>query len=120
LLVLGVEMAGSASTGGAPAHDFVLQRHARQSARLAELLIEASACGELGAMQTAEVSVRLTVMNGLETHWLIEPGLDVDSLLNDYLDALVMRWPASRTPAGSPDRDIARSIEPGVTAFARR
>ena len=101
-----------ASTEGHPAHDFVVDRQIRQTKRVTELLIRASTSGELAPMRTFEAGrearLIVTIMNGLETQWLIEPTLDMAALLGEYLETVVVRWsPIGESSVSAPDVDGA-------------
>lgn len=88
-----------ASSGGHPARDFVVERQARQLARLSTALIEASSTGEISQLTQpdaeSEARLILALLQGLELQWFIEPAMDVPALLDSYLKTTGRHWPAT-------------------------
>ena len=82
-----------------PARDFVAKRHARQTAALSELLVDASILGEIDELSPAraqsEACVIVALLHGLELQGLLDPAADVPALLDVYLNAALRRGSSS-------------------------
>jgi AcrR family transcriptional regulator len=78
-----------------PARAFIAERHARQIALLADLLVDASRLGETMELSPAraesEACVILALLQGLELQCHLDPAANTLALLDRYLDTALRR-----------------------------
>jgi AcrR family transcriptional regulator len=94
LVQLYAELSTEASHHDHAAHDFFRQRYAALRVQLGEALAAAQARGELSRSLDAEsvATILLATADGLQTQWMLEPGLDMAEQL-EHLWAALRRVP---------------------------
>jgi len=79
-----------------PAHQFLIERHARAIADMRSQLISAIELNEIPAMSTQmldyESSAFCAMVDGLEIQWLLDPAFDLVGFVTTSIEQAIERW----------------------------
>lgn len=93
-------LSAEATAPAHPAHEYFVSRYESVTDRLQAEIEAASRAEEIGAVTGAEArheARRLSaMMDGLQLQWLLNRTFDVVGVFDDYLDAVIARWTASK------------------------
>ena len=106
-------MTAEASSPVHPARGFIQRRYAHTFGEFAKLLRAARERGEIGMAEddiAYEARIMMAAMDGLELQWLIDPGVDLTSLYDHWLE--------HRANAARPPADPSRSAPAAGSAAA--
>lgn len=93
LVQLYIEFSAEASIGHHPAHGYFSERYAWARELLSEAIRNAQAAGDFGPHIDVDNAARtlIAASDGLQQQWLLDPSIDMVSLLSDLWDALALR-----------------------------
>ncbi|ALV41458.1 hypothetical protein AU252_10105 [Pseudarthrobacter sulfonivorans] len=116
-LELFLTLSTEASNPGHPAGNFIRERNAQTLERFTWHLASAVQRGEVIRMDSIEISAEcrtlISVMDGLELQWLLDPSVELVSLFDRHLDLTIVRWTASgdKGPCSPLAKEVASAPE---------
>ncbi|MGP9845161.1 TetR/AcrR family transcriptional regulator [Brachybacterium sp. 107] len=94
LVLLYTTMMGEAATSEHPAHEWLKSHYAAVVGTLADAVRAAQRDGHMRPEAPVDRIARSTValMDGLQVQWLLDPEIDMEAALGDYVAELKRRW----------------------------